>query len=153
MLICCTPKPEPICVGLQEHDENDPCCFRKKKVKVTEEEGDEEQPPDDPVEPADPPVEEPIVPHAAAVVVGYEDDPSFLSTRELNARGEDSNHSSLGEGGHTKETLSHWPSQEAKKDDARKSGTYASLPPYRDVAFIDSEAFFDADVKQSMKKS
>lgn len=124
ILICSTSKPEPTCVKLREEEKHhDPCCCFHKKTTEFEDanEGDEEQPPQD---------AEREPPQAVEQVSGGGEDipPSAVVVAYAAASYEPEEpayHSS------------YWP--EKKKDEA----TYATLPPYRDVAFIDGEAFFD----------
>lgn len=130
---------------MKEETKNDPCvclcCFRRKKKDEDEEAGDEEAPPptEEPaeVEPSVPdPAEEPLVTHANAVVVGIEENSYFGTPDDYQTETED-------------DVSKYWPS---KGDEKEKAGQ-ASLPTYRDVAFIEGDVFFDADdLSSSIKK-
>ena len=142
ILICCTKKPKPLFLDfkMKDTDQQDPCCW--KRTKKEDDKGaqghDEEQPPGTNsahaaaanLEPPPPPQEVP----PSAVVVAYEDAPSYPPVAQPAYVAGDSYHSVYASG-KSKNTY-YWPE---KKDQA----TYAQLPPYRDVAFIDGEAFFD----------
>lgn len=136
-------------MGMKEETKNDPCvcfcCFRRKKKDADEEAGDEEAgdeeappPTEEPadVEPTVPePAEEPPVTHANAVVVGIEES-SYYGASDYQTETED-------------DVSKYWPS---KSDEKEKAGQ-ASLPTYRDVAFIEGDVFFDTDdVSSSIKK-
>jgi hypothetical protein len=136
-----------MCVSLKEQDHNDPCCcFQHKKTSEHAENGDDvEQPTAAPIEPSTPQPEDPAV--AAAVVVGYEEEPSYRPDREPSYR---TMYTPPEEEGHTEETMSYWPTQNKSEEAEYSSGTHATLPPYRDVAFVDSEAFFDTDTSTKL---
>lgn len=54
LMLCVTPKPEPVCIRLQKEDKTDPCCVccrkREDKLKEDEEAGDKENEDEEPKE-------------------------------------------------------------------------------------------------------
>lgn len=142
ILICCTKKPKPLFLDfkLQDKDQQDPCCWNRSKDadKEAAQGHDEEQPPatnsaQNAAANPESPYPQEVPP--SAVVVAYEDAPSYPPVAQPAYAPGDSYHSAYG----TEKIKStyYWPE---KKDDA----TYAKLPAFRDVAFVDGDAFFDA---------
>jgi hypothetical protein len=142
ILICCTKKPKPLFLDfkMQDKDQQDQCCWKRTKEDNNGAQGhDEEQPPATnsahaaaAANPEVPPPHQEVPP--SAVVVAYEDAPSYPPVAQPAYVAGDSYHSAYAS--EKPKNTYYWPD---KKDEA----TYAQLPPYRDVAFIDGEAFFD----------
>lgn len=143
ILICCTKKPKPLFLDfkLQDKDQQDPCCWKRNKDadKKADPGHDEEQPPTTnsthAAAAANPEAPHPQEVPPSAVVVAYEDAPSYPPVAQPAYAAGESYHSTYAT--EKPKNTYYWPE---KKDEA----TYAKLPPYRDVAFVDGDAFFDA---------
>ena len=132
-LICATPKPEPFCKANKENEVNDPCvrccaCCRKPKPEgeeVAEEEEEED-----------------------------EEKPSFCLCFPCRKKQTEEEGQVAATGGDNvaEATMVHvepYPVAVAQQAGSSHSQTYAELPPYREVTFIDNEAFFDTDIDNS----
>jgi len=129
-LICATPKPEPFCKANKENEVNDPCvrccaCCRKPKPEGEEvaEEEDEEK-------------------------------PSFCLCFPCRKKQTEEEGQVAATGGDnvaeaTMVQEEPYPVAVAQQAGSSHSQTYAELPPYREVTFIDNEAFFDTDIDNS----
>jgi hypothetical protein len=153
VLVCATRKPEPLCLDFKRKERKDPwcpCCRKAKKSESddsAQEKGTDEaqrnasqtqvtepQPVLEPQPPAEPPT-------AAAVVVATYPEEGVSERYEDSKK---SNHS--GRSLYKQASSYFWSStKKADEDSHYSAGTRATLPSYRDVAFIDDEAFFDVE--------
>jgi len=128
-LICATPKPEPFCKANKENEVNDPCvrccaCCRKPK------------------------------PEGEEVAEEDEEKPSFCLCFPCRKKQTEEEGQVAATGGDnvaeaTMVQEEPYPVAVAQQAGSSHSQTYAELPPYREVTFIDNEAFFDTDIDNS----